>query len=426
MKKESEICIRASSKLYPPYLRADMYKILRTILFFFPAEGVHHFSMKALKMLCGWGLSRRLVAWSCLPEEGDRTVATAGAGQGQAGTQEQTAAQQGQAGSSAKAAPAFTTQTSGLRRELLGLSFRNPVGLGAGFDKNALYLRELEALGFGSVEIGTVTPRPQDGNEKPRLFRLPQDQGLINRMGFNNEGVEVISQRLKAWRAATRSNPIAPASKLLSSPSQLIIGGNIGKNKITPNDEAWKDYEICFRTLYGEVDYFVVNVSSPNTPGLRALQEKDALHRILTNLQRINTELAAQKGIRQRPLLLKIAPDLNQQQLDDVIGLALEIKLDGLVATNTTISRDGLLTSADKLEAIGAGGLSGAPLRGRATEVVRYLCERLQGIPVIASGGIFTAEDAKEKLDAGAALVQAWTGFIYEGPFIVRRICRGL
>jgi len=419
MKKESEIGICASSKLPPPYLRAEMYKILRTILFFFPAEGVHHFSMKALKMLCGWGLSRRLVAWSCLPEEGDKAIEAASA-VGQGGT-----AQGGAAGQHADNAPGHSASDSGLRRDLLGLSFRNPVGLGAGFDKNALYLRELEALGFGFVEIGTVTPKPQDGNEQPRLFRLPQDQGLINRMGFNNEGVEVISQRLKAWRADSQSNPITPSSKLLSPPSQLIIGGNIGKNKVTPNEEAWKDYEICFRALYGEVDYFVVNVSSPNTPGLRALQEKDALHKILTNLQGINAELSAQKGIRPRPLLLKIAPDLNQQQLDDVIGLALEIKLDGLVATNTTISREGLLTAVDKLEAIGAGGLSGAPLRGRATEVVRYLCERMHGIPVIASGGIFTAEDAKEKLDAGAALVQVWTGFIYEGPFIVRRICGG-
>jgi dihydroorotate dehydrogenase len=379
-----------------------MYKILRTVLFFFPAEGVHHFSMKVLKMLCGWGLSRRLVTWGCLPEEEDKTVALAGTA-GQIGAP----AASGTANSLGQVKPG-----GGLRRHLLGLTFRNPVGLGAGFDKNALYLRELEALGFGFVEIGTVTPRPQDGNEQPRLFRLPQDQGLINRMGFNNEGVDVISARLKAWRTAPSSN--------------LIIGGNIGKNKVTPNEEAWKDYEICFRALYGEVDYFVVNVSSPNTPGLRALQEKDALHKILTNLQRINAELAAQKDIRPRPLLLKIAPDLNQQQLDDVIGLALEIKLDGLVATNTTISREGLLTPADKLKAIGAGGLSGAPLRERATEVVRYLCERMQGIPVIASGGIFTAEDAKEKLDAGASLVQVWTGFIYEGPFIVRRICRGL
>jgi len=406
-----------------------MYKILRTILFFFPAEGVHHFSMKALKMLCGWGLSRKLVAWSCLPEEEDNPVAatkapaTAAAGAGPAQTGTSRATEQTGGNTTAQIGGNMTTvhhaQTSGLRRELLGLSFRNPVGLGAGFDKNALYLRELEALGFGFVEIGTVTPKPQDGNEQPRLFRLPEDQALINRMGFNNEGVEAISARLKAWRAARTYRPGG-------APPDLIIGGNIGKNKVTPNEEAWKDYEICFRTLYGEVDYFVVNVSSPNTPGLRALQERDALHKILTNLQQINAELAAQKGIQPRPLLLKIAPDLNQQQLDDVIGLALEIKLDGLVATNTTISREGLLTSADKLDAIGAGGLSGAPLRGRATEVVRYLCERMQGIPVIASGGIFTAEDAKEKLDAGASLVQVWTGFIYEGPFITRRICRGL
>lgn len=351
-------------------------------MFFFPAEGVHHFSMKALKMLCSWGLSRRLVTWSCQPEV-EKILPPAG--------------------------------QAGKDRNLLGLSFRNPVGLGAGFDKNALYLRELEALGFGFVEIGTVTPRPQEGNELPRLFRLPQDQGLINRMGFNNEGVETISARLKGWRAT----PGGAARKLL-------IGGNIGKNKVTPNEEAWKDYEICFKALYSEVDYFVVNVSSPNTPGLRALQEKDALHKILTHLQRINAELAAQKNMSPRPLLLKIAPDLSRQQLDDVIALSLEIKLDGLVATNTTISREGLVTTTDKLESIGAGGLSGAPLRGRATEVVRYLHDRMPGIPVIASGGIFTAEDAKEKLEAGAALVQVWTGFIYEGPFLVRRICNGL
>jgi dihydroorotate dehydrogenase len=204
---------------------------------------------------------------------------------------------------------------------------------------------------------------------------------------------------------------------------RLIIGGNIGKNKVTPNEEAWKDYEICFRALYEYVDYFVVNVSSPNTPGLRALQDKDALRQILTNLQRVGGELAGLHG--PRPLLLKIAPDLNQQQLDDVIALALEIRLDGLVATNTTISREGLVTPAERVTAIEAGGLSGAPLRERATEVVRYLCSRLEGhIPVIASGGIFTGAQAMEKLDAGASLVQVWTGFIYEGPFIVRRICR--
>src|SRR5258708_1071726 len=332
-----------------------MYKILRTILFFFPAEGVHHFSMKMLKALCGWGVVRKVVEWRCRQEENS----------GQLGT--------------------TAGQTGGLRRELLGLSFRNPVGLGAGFDKNALYLRELEALGFGFVEIGTVTPGPQAGNGQPRLFRLPQDQGVINRVGVNNDGAEIIAERLKAWRGKA---------------GRLIICGKIGKKKVTANEEAWKDYEIWFRGVYGEVDYFVVNVSSPNTPGLRALQEKDALHKILTNLQHINGELAAQKGIRPRPLLLKIAPDLNQQQLDDVIGLALEIKLDGLVATNTTISREGLVTAADRLEVIGAGGLSGAPLRGRATEVVRYLCEKMQGIPGIASGGVFTPQDSRDELTA--------------------------
>ncbi|MBS1606195.1 MAG: quinone-dependent dihydroorotate dehydrogenase, partial [Bacteroidetes bacterium] len=224
----------------------------------------------------------------------------------------------------------------------------------------------------------------------------------------------------EAHRNTLRQRPGRPAVP-------LIIGGNIGKNKITPNEEAWKDYETCFTTLYDVVDYFVVNVSSPNTPGLRALHEKEALHKILTNLQSVNSRLSAQKGVRPRPLLLKIAPDLNQQQLDDVISLALEIDLDGLVATNTTISRDGLITTAERLTAIGAGGLSGAPLRARSTEVVAYCCEKMQGrIPVIASGGIFTAADAKEKLDAGAMLVQVWTGFIYEGPFITRHICEGL
>jgi dihydroorotate dehydrogenase len=348
-----------------------MYKLLRTLLFFFPAEEVHHFSMRCLKGLCSWGMLRRLIGWGCRPD-------------------------------------------GKLERQALGLTFANPVGLGAGFDKNALYLRELEALGFGFVEIGTVTPKPQAGNDKPRLFRLPQDQALINRMGFNNDGVEAIAARLRAWRQG-------PGSR-----SRLIVGGNIGKNKITPNEEAWRDYELGYRALYDLVDYFVVNVSSPNTPGLRELQEKEALRRILTHLQRIGAERTA-AGAPRRPLLLKIAPDLSQTQLDDVIALALEINLDGLVATNTTISRERLLTSAPRLEAIGAGGLSGAPLRERATEVVRYLAERTAGrVPVIASGGIFTAAQAREKLEAGAALVQVWTGFIYEGPFIVNRICRGL
>jgi dihydroorotate dehydrogenase len=432
------------------YLRGDMYKLLRTILFFFDAEKVHHFSMKALKLCCGWPLMRRLVTWSCQPEAGPagspetRGASGAEGGAAAAGMPAGSSALPG--GSTARGGGA-ALQSAGLGREVFGLNFSNPVGLGAGFDKNALYLRELEALGFGFVEIGTVTPKPQAGNEQPRLFRLPQDQGLINRMGFNNEGVEVIAARLKSWRAGRGARPGQDvvseggpgqdamgdgrqgrkAGGIKGQSGKLIIGGNIGKNKATPNETAWKDYEICFRVLYNLVDYFVVNVSSPNTPGLRELQEKEALHKILTNLQRINSELSVQLGIRPRPLLLKIAPDLHQQQLDDVVALALEIKLDGLVAANTTIGRSDLVTPAGRLEAIGAGGLSGAPLRERATEVVSYLCEKTSGrIPVIASGGIFTADDAREKLAVGAVLVQVWTGFIYEGPFIVRRICRGV
>ena len=351
-----------------------MYKLLRTILFFFPAEGVHHISMKGLRLLCSFGPTRSLVRWACRPE-------------------------------------------GKLKRQLLGLNFRNGIGLGAGFDKNALYLRELEALGFGFVEIGTVTPRPQPGNDKPRLFRLPQDQALINRMGFNNDGVEGVAARLRGWRKS------AGAVSAHDAP-RMIIGGNLGKNKITPNEDAWKDYEICFRALFDVVDYFVINVSSPNTPGLRELQDKAALRQILTNLQHVNSELSASLGLTPQPLLLKIAPDLNPQQLDDVVALALEIRLDGLVATNTTISREGLVTGAHRIEAIGAGGLSGAPLRERATEVVRYLAERSAGrLTIIASGGIFTAADASEKIGAGASLIQVWTGFIYEGPFIVRRMC---
>lgn len=393
-----------------------MYKLLRTILFFFPAEGVHHISMKGLRLLCSFGPTRSLIRWSCRPSLGPSAPLPAGP----------------------------QARLSGFRpsesRQLLGLNFRNSVGLGAGFDKNALYLRELEALGFGFVEIGTVTPKPQPGNDKPRLFRLPQDQALINRMGFNNEGVEVVAERLRLWRAggsrAGAGGRVGSTAAPHDAP-RMIIGGNLGKNKVTANEDAWKDYEICFRALYPYVDYFVVNVSSPNTPGLRALQDKDALHRILTNLQRVNAELSAFwqandgspgiSGLGRRPLLLKIAPDLNQQQLDDVIALALEIGLDALVATNTTISREGLVTSSAEVEAIGAGGLSGAPLRERATEVVRYLAEKSGGrLTIIASGGIFTAADANEKIAAGASLIQVWTGFIYEGPFIVGRICRGL
>jgi dihydroorotate dehydrogenase len=300
------------------------------------------------------------------------------------------------------------------RWSVAGLEPKNPVGLGAGFDKNARYLRELEALGFGFVEIGTVTPLPQAGNDKPRLFRLPEDQALINRMGFNNDGVKVVAERLKKWKEWNEQRP--------KDKPRLIIGGNIGKNKVTPNEDAWKDYDTCFRDLHPYVDYFVVNVSSPNTPGLRELQEKESLGKILRHLQMINNGKAVAK-----PILLKIAPDLTADQIDDVIDLALEIKLDGLVCSNTTINRAGLKTPAEKLEQIGAGGLSGTPVRQRATDVVAYISKRSDGqIPIIASGGIFTGDDATEKLNAGASLVQVWTGFIYRGPGIVKQICRSL
>ena len=302
-----------------------------------------------------------------------------------------------------------------LKSEILNLKFENPVGLGAGFDKNARYLRELEALGFGFVEIGTVTPLPQAGNDKPRLFRLPKDKALINRMGFNNDGVKVIAERLRQWQSKVDSQQSIVNSK------RIIIGGNIGKNKITSNEDAWKDYEICFKELHHYVDYFVVNVSSPNTPGLRELQEKESLRKILRHLQMINNGKAVAK-----PILLKIAPDLTQEQLDDVTDLALEIKLDGLVATNTTIDREGLEHDL-KIGALETGGLSGKPLQKRSTEVVKYIFEKTKGeIPIIASGGIFTGADAKEKFDAGASLVQVWTGFIYEGPSIVKNVCKTL
>lgn len=297
-----------------------------------------------------------------------------------------------------------------LERKVFGLTYKNPVGLGAGFDKNALYLQEIRSLGFGFTEIGTVTPRPQAGNEQPRLFRLPKDKALINRMGFNNDGVDVVRKRLEDWRAGHSRN------------GNFIIGGNIGKNKITDNEHAWKDYLICFRQLFEAVDYFTVNVSSPNTPGLRALQEKDSLRKIFSELENVNRSKKTPK-----PILLKIAPDLSEAQLDDIVSLSEEINLSGLIATNTTIGRSGLATPQAEIEKAGAGGLSGKPLKKRSTEVVAYLTARLgQRVPVIASGGIFSGSDAKEKLDAGASLVQLWTGFIYEGPAIAGKICRSL
>ena len=299
--------------------------------------------------------------------------------------------------------------------KLAGIEFSNCVGLAAGFDKNAAYLEELACMGFGSIEIGTVTPLPQQGNDKPRLLRLPLDSALINRMGFNNDGADQIVERLKEWRMrlSTNKHEYIP-----------VIGGNIGKNKNTANDQAWRDYEISFSKLHSYVDYFVVNVSSPNTPGLRELQEKDALHSILTKLQVLNRELP---GIP-KPIFLKIAPDLTVGQVDDVIALSEEIALDGLVVANTTLDRNDLSSSSkEKAERFGSGGLSGKPLRNKSTMLVRYIHQKTDGrIPIIASGGIFTAEDAREKLVEGASLVQVWTGFIYEGPSIVKNICNNL
>ena len=298
----------------------------------------------------------------------------------------------------------FVARGSKLGRTLWGIRFPNPVGLAAGFDKDAKYTDQLACLGFGFIEIGTVTPRPQPGNPKPRLFRLPADKALINRMGFNNDGANEAANRLRNRK------------------ERIIIGGNIGKNKDTPNEKAGDDYEISFRALYTQVDYFVVNVSSPNTPGLRELQDKEPLTLLLKRLQRVNQELGGNK-----PLLLKIAPDLTNEQLNDIVEIIRSTGLDGIVATNTTISRNNLATPAGEVDAIGAGGLSGAPLRKRATDVISYIHTQSGGtIPIIASGGIFTAADAKEKLDAGASLVQVYTGFIYEGPGIAREICKGL
>lgn len=283
-----------------------------------------------------------------------------------------------------------------------GIEFPNRVGLAAGFDKNAKYLSVMKALGFGHVEIGTVTPRPQDGNEKPRLFRLVKDEAIINRMGFNNDGVAIIRERLK------------------NRPKGLIVGGNIGKNKVTPNEEAVDDYIFCFKELYPYVDYFTVNVSSPNTPGLRALQDKGPLTEILSALMKIRSELAS-NGSKKLPVFLKIAPDLTDEQLDDIVALTKETGIDGIVATNTTISREGLKTDKVSVENIGAGGLSGRPLKERSTEVLSYLNRKFEGkVPIIGVGGIFSKSDAEEKIRNGAGLVQLYSGFIYEGPRLIK------
>lgn len=297
----------------------------------------------------------------------------------------------------------FCYSNPALHRKVFGIDFPNPIGLAAGFDKDAKYVEELASLGFGFIEIGTVTPLPQSGNEKPRMFRLPEDSALINRMGFNNEGVSAAANRLRKLKG------------------KVIIGGNIGKNKNTPNEDAAEDYLICFRELFDCVDYFVVNVSSPNTPGLRALQDKEPLLQLLDLVQAENKQRSV--GGKLKPVLLKIAPDLSTEQLDEIIEVVVTASLDGVIATNTTLSREGLNTSVSHLKGIGQGGLSGIPLAKRATEVIRYLSEKAGNkFAIIGVGGIHSPDDALEKLNAGADLIQLYTGFIYEGPFLIKRI----
>ena len=307
-----------------------------------------------------------------------------------------------------------------LKRTVFGIDFPSPVGLAAGFDKDARLIDEVAVFGFGFIEIGTVTPLPQSGNPRPRMFRLLKDEAIINRMGFNNDGMVRIAERLR------KRNP------------RIVVGGNIGKNKVTSNELAIHDFEKCFRALYEVVDYFVVNVSSPNTEGLRELQEKEPLKRILNRLQEINLELSRKDNhlkcadpgstkIIHKPLLLKIAPDLTNEQLDAIIGIVLESKLDGVVATNTTVSRTDLKTAESELVTIGPGGLSGKPLGVRSTEIIRYLSERSQGkFSIIGVGGIHSPDDAVEKIKAGASLVQIYTGFVYEGPGLIKKINKAL
>ncbi len=345
-----------------------MYKLIRPLFFAFDPEKIHHFVTKSLK------------SFNKVP--GGKNLSRA----------------------------VFTIENSKLEREVFGLKFKNPVGLAAGFDKNAEMMGEMANLGFGFVEIGTVTPLPQPGNPKPRMFRLKEDQAIINRMGFNNLGMDAVAERIKRYRETLTSK---------SQTSNLIIGGNIGKNKITPNEDAVSDYVKCFDRLFELVDYFVVNVSSPNTPGLRELQEKEPLKKLLKTLQERNC-----KNKISRPILLKIAPDLSNEQLDDIIEIVQESGIAGVIATNTTISREGLQSPKNRNE---TGGLSGKPLSGRATEVIRYLAEKSgKAFPIIGVGGIHSALDAQEKLDAGASLIQLYTGFVYEGPGLVKQICKAL
>lgn len=340
-----------------------MYKLLKPLLFLFPAEKAHYFTVNLLKFTLA------------IPIVGSLFRSF------------------------------YTVKDQRLKRKVFGLEFENPVGLAAGFDKDGKAYKAMSALGFGFIEVGTVTPKPQIGNPQPRLFRVPEDQGLINRMGFNNAGVEAMVERLKKGK-----------------PKNVIIGGNIGKNKVTPNENAISDYSICFETLFPYVDYFVVNVSSPNTPNLRALQDREPLTALLSHLQNLNNQKESPK-----PILLKIAPDLTDSQLDDIIEIVAETKIEGVIATNTTISRSGLKTDENTIKNIGNGGLSGLPVRNRSTEVVKYLYEKSnKELKIIAVGGICSAKDALEKLNAGAVLVQVYSGLVYSGPGLIKEINQAL
>lgn len=339
-----------------------MYRIFKFFIFLFKPERAHHISFWLFKQVFKISLLKKL--WK----------------------------------------KSYVIEDKRLNRNVFGIDFPNPVGLAAGLDKNAAMYREMHGCGFGFIEIGTVTPKPQPGNDQPRLFRLKKDHAIINRMGFNNDGVEAIVKRLK------------------NRPKNIIIGGNIGKNKTTPNENAIDDYLICFNALHAHVDYFVVNVSSPNTPNLRDLQEKEPLKILLTTLMEVNDKKAVKK-----PILLKIAPDLSNHQLDDIIEIVQETGIHGVIATNTTISREGLETDKKSVDSIGMGGLSGKPLNKRSTEVVKYLHDKSKGsFPIIGVGGIHSEKDALDKLNAGASLIQLYTGFIYEGPGLIKRINNAL
>ena len=339
-----------------------MYKLLRSFLFLFDPEKIHDTTAKLIRI--NLSIPGAKFIWTKL----------------------------------------FRVEDERLKKTLFGIDFKNPVGLAAGFDKNASMYDDLAYCGFGFIEVGTVTPKGQLGNEKPRLFRLKEDAAIINRMGFNNNGVENAVENLRKRK------------------TKIIIGGNIGKNKVTPNEDATSDYVKTFNALFDYVDYFVVNVSSPNTPNVRELQEKEPLTKLLKTLQELNSTKPKRK-----PILLKIAPDLTDNQLDDIIEIVADVSLDGIIATNTTISRGNLKTSNERIKEIGAGGLSGKPVGSRSTEVIKYLSTKSnKAFPIIGVGGIHSAEDALEKLDAGADLVQLYTGFIYEGPKLVKDINKAL